>query len=404
MDLRILNIGIDQSIPTGAVQQTTPAMSGAASATASVKARAVGSPDTHGAALEARNIVMARAEDVNQTVATISAKSPYNITVKVPTGRYYISGVMSDPARTSAYSGVFSVVEGNTTSCLSDKSATTSASASGTGAGSTKAAGATTSSSPSSSASSAAGSSESDSKSIGGGAIAGIVIGVLAGIAILGLLAVCCLRRRRQAREDGEMYPQGGVAGQPPSKHFTRHPHGSDGGHIALTSFASSDEHEKDLATSGNYPQAAPVPAGYPVVSSWRPSDPFSTAPNTPVAEQYAYTPSAPAADTQTQGQEQHQHRHQPQETLAEKRSSLPYMDADMPVVPAAATTAPQHPQQAKVVRSTSTTRRKPVPSLGPELRGQMERKKEASEPLPNPNGSAQRRSFALIPDKPLEG
>lgn len=55
-----------------------------------------------------------------------------------------------------------------------------------------------------------------------------------------------------------------------------------------------------------------------------------------------------------------------------------------------------------QVGRSTSV-KRKPVPSLGPELRGQLERERKMSAGKHMGGGEANRKSYSLVPDLPTQ-
>ncbi|KAL1411696.1 hypothetical protein Q8F55_002662 [Vanrija albida] len=260
--------------------------------------------------------VFARA-DIN---ATVIKGWPANVLrtwkVNVPPGRYRLFAIVNDTWHTNAISPeAFTVLQGTDSSCIQqasqnpiDTSAASAASSSGTAK-------------PSGGA--AAGANEdTKSKGIGGGAIAGIIIGVLAGLALLGLLLFCCMRRRRNGADrargglgDGGPAVNGKQVGQPTAFRHLKRP--SSFGHLgtSLGSLTRSnrDQHHnalgsEDLNHEKGISNLTPLPyrdASHGQNGHLAPPDqqrrasaystttsndnPFETAPSTPIDEKTSF-------------------------------------------------------------------------------------------------------------------
>ncbi|WWC59502.1 uncharacterized protein I303_102058 [Kwoniella dejecticola CBS 10117] len=239
--LYAINEGIDQSIPspstTSAAASTTAQSARASSVAASTQNAIASSPRPtsvgqsvtsarSSATTAAGPVEPARRDlegrtilDLNITLVTQYANHGWAFNpVRLPEGRYYISGVVDDDRQTINKSNVFSVVESDDTACLSAfASLSASASAAATGkAGSTtrKITATATASDGALSGGGAESSTEgSEKKGLGGGAIGGIVVGVLAGLAALVLLFFCCRGRRNAHVRHGEGAEEGGFMG-----------------------------------------------------------------------------------------------------------------------------------------------------------------------------------------------
>lgn len=334
------------------------------------------------------------------------ASQPYTFDVALPAGRYYISGTLNDPFRTTARSNVFVVEEGNDVSCLaSGVSSSSSASRSSVTAGVMQTTGA-----------GAAANQSTTTSSISGGAIAGIVIGVIGGLGLLAFLALFCVRRRRrQARANMAM----GGGGGDKSERFATLPS------------ASSQDGENGSGAGG-----------YPIAAAWRRNsdsdektiegsdDPYSNTsilnrqnpapfPSSGMGHQEILT----AADMPPSlGETRRQSGPPLTHTLVQKTSMQGIIGKD----PSSNESSAEHSRSnsnggtsrppvtqngsgqkdangAGVGRSTST-KRKPVPSLGPELRGQLERERKMSEGAIGSRKASipDVKRYSLVPDRPL--
>lgn len=366
---------------------------------------------------------LAKRDAVTETITTQSAAdTTYEFLVALPLGRYYLHGQVSG-SKTAANSNPFWVVEGTDTRCLSGAGAIVTASSSGSPSASKTSA---TSTSASASNTAAAGNAVStDTKSgVSGGTIAGIAIGAIAGLAVVGLAFwFFCYRRRPKRMEIGqpEMVSRGETAfgnqfaagGGLASRSNDTRPrprsgHPTNGGHVELTSMGdSSDSHEKDEGPfAGSYGSETTTPTYLAnfgqALSAETPSsrqNPFATNPNTPLDDDAAAAfpeyPAAAAVSAST--------------PRAQKRSSQPLSSPS------------DHPERIERVRSNSqpssgpsgkvaqtikrvpSARRKPVPSLGPELRTELKNESgqdEGEEIISMPKQAA-RGSFQLIADPP---
>lgn len=360
----------------------------------------------------------------NQSASTTS--TPF--IVNLPFGKYYLHGRVNDPTGTSANSGLFWVMEGADMACLSGGATNTSLPVSS--AGSSSVTGSETGATGSASAA-AGNSSTGDKSGVSGGAIAGIVIGAIAGLVAVALaLFYFCYRKKRSTGPEisgpqmasrtgphfGDRFP--GATAMVSGRHRdSQHRTGnttSSHGHIALTSMSDSSEgHEKDegpfVGSFGSEVNTPVFLAGYgQTPSSDSPTtprrDPFATAPNTPMD----------GGNVSEFGRDA--------TTREERRQSQPATSPIMTTDRTRPNSQPSEGQSGKIVRGGSTggvkrvpsARRKPVPSLGAELRTQL--KNESSQQGLRETSRAQggqaggmssdkketlRSSFSLIPDPP---
>ncbi|RSH92218.1 hypothetical protein EHS25_008633 [Saitozyma podzolica] len=494
------------------------AASTAASAAASTSASAAASARALLGDATARHLLGRTSLNINETIATTPANVGYTWSpISLPEGRYVLIGRVDDGHDTWAQSGVFTVLESNDTSCL----AAFAASSSVAGASSTK--------NPSATGSLASANNASSSpNSWSTGAIVGCVIGIIAGLIILGLIAWCLLRRRRRGdtaghdhREMSEagrnsrrasfadrltnMAPRGRGVRVPsestsPPMSYDDHSHSGHGHYgpqvvsnpIALASIHSfrpdsigsmprhSGESGKIHRTLSNFGSAG-VPAaaiasaggaehrggeelrrgdstpGTSRTGTTTASDPFATNPNTPLQDSdadavysglapissqqsSATTRSSATAGTAGTASARPESTFDPDPPTARPASSVLPM---LPALPGASPHFPPSSSGATVSRSRSVgnsktsspagtpqleqgerrpsgaslagggvarsnsqnTRRKPVPSLGPELRGEMERQRslKGRDRKGGEVEQLRRQSYQLMPDPPAQ-
>lgn len=210
------------------------------------------------------------------------ANVAYNWVVDVPPGQYKFlaivdgaGGDISYPLKIIADANMTCVKDfsnilglGSTSSAVPSSSAAPAASSSGTkekqpSASPTPSASASTSSKAAGAATNAGAQSDSDSKSSGisGGAIAGIVIGVLAGLALLALLAFCW-RKKRRSRNDADYHVD-------PYSEPVREVRGGGGAFAPMASDHDSVHQTSSFGHDGAYAGVVP--------------NPFETEPSTPV-------------------------------------------------------------------------------------------------------------------------
>ena len=463
ISLEVINIGVDQTINTAAssaaalltsstasssavvattlapVTATTPTPS--ASSTSSTTALFVAAP---------RNVLSRRA-DINKTIiANQPATVAYTWLVNVPQGDYYILGSVNDPSGTMGHSGLFTVMDTGNSSCLNS----TSQSASQSQAPSHTS---TTAKHTSSSAASSQGADTTTTTSSKGGistgAIAGIAVGGAAVILILlGLLF--WYRRRRNSRRATEFYEKNGPEmGQRPQGSHDYGTYATASGGVPLTPLemsrgSSTGGSTKDRHTSSD--SVVPTPAllsnngrdavvgsrengnGNPYSPGESSGDPFSTAPSTPGMDalasgadqsQHGYTAAGPSDVYTPEDQEgitNNRRASQPPGQQLPTNITLAMTRARSMSQPSngksgAKVSPSKIPEDSPGIGRTGSKRRKPVPSLGAELRGQMN-KEDASRstdtpPLPSSSnrpmfsktgsGDSQT-SYQIMPDRPL--
>lgn len=315
---------------------------------------------------------------VTQQLFTLSATdTSVDYLVKLRYGRYYLHGRINLYPAYGVNSNMFYVQEGNDLSCLTATNSSSSASGSSSGPS------ATSSNPPSASASAADAGAGSSSSSIGGGAIAGIVIGVIAGLVVAALaLYFCWYKRRRASRNPEISHLGGGHVPQRASRHF---PLQSVGG--------SADSHEKDeAALYGSDPSTPNHLAQHSPTQSRR--DPFSTVPNTPQGQ------ADPTFALEEFGGEATAMGGAATEPRDMRRQSQPPLSPTESTPPRSRSNSqPSAGPSGKVaVTRNVSARRKPVPSLGPELKSQLAQQHEEE------SGNKKehlRSSFQLMPDPP---
>jgi len=329
------------SIATSAVVTSfiTPSSSAATLLSASLSTALVG-----------RQLQTRQSAAGNLTIAVAhNAQEPITFVVTLPPGRYYFAGRFTTSPGTAANSNLFRVVEGDDMSCLSSAVATTS----------------TTSTSSAGTQTAGTANNAVETSSISGGAIAGIVIGVLAGLAVLGaLLFFCMKKKRRQNRRLNE-------------NRFSN-----------LPSASSQDGAEYGQHHHGQVPMAG----------AWRrDSDPDEK-------ESRPYPARADSDDpTPSLGDRRKQAGPPTSHTLTEKKSTQGFIGKGSNESSAVHSRSSSigGGEGAKPVGRSTSVKRKPVPSLGPELRGQMERERKMSAGGQMGGGEANRKSYSLVPDLP---
>lgn len=317
---------------------------------------------------------------VTESLATVAATdTSVDYLVKLRYGRYYMHGRINLNPSYGVNSNMFWVQEGSDLSCLnaagsnsSDTDSTASPSA--------------TSAAPSSASASAsaagADAGSSSSSSIGSGAIAGIAVGAVVGLAIVAVaLYFCCYKRRRASRHPEISHLGGGHVPQRASRHF---PLQSVGG--------SADSHEKDeAALYGSEPSTPNYLAQYSPSQTRR--DPFATVPNTPQGQgdatfsldEYAGGAAGVTGAAAT-----------PREA---RRQSQPLSPSDQTPPRSRSNSQPSDGPSGRVnVKRNVSARRKPVPSLGAELKSQLAQQHGADQ---GNKKEHLRSSFQLMPDPP---
>jgi hypothetical protein len=332
---------------------------------------AVSSASSLSTALVGRGLQVrqSRAGNLNITSGH-NSQEPLTFTVTLPPGRYYFAGWLNTSPRTAANSNIFDVVGSSDLSCLSSGSSTsTAAGTSTTGTVQTGSA-----------------SEEAKSSSMSGGGIAGIVIGVLGGLAFLGALAFFCLRKRRRQNRGGLQ-----------ENRFSNLPSASsqDGGEYGQAqSLGHSDPH-----------------GTAPIAGAWRrnsdPDEKFTEDPP------YANRTNRSDSETPSLGDRRRQAGPPTSHTLTEKKSTQGFIGKGSNESSAvhsrsssiggdAGVRMPGGGEVKQVGRSTSV-KRKPVPSLGPELRGELERERKMSAGVGANVPEPKRKSYSLVPDLPQQ-
>ena len=278
---------------------------------------------------------------------------------------------------TTENSTVFSVVEGNDTSCLAAYASLSSSSIS------------FTSTPPTSTATPAtAATNTSNAHGLSAGAIAGVAIGALAILACFGLLLFVCLRRRRTRRnlnslrgpEMSQTLGLGGVSGrghrQIPSASTTL------GRTIPLSNLSpfvdriSDDgEDEEKFNRNGSVDTLEESPVSSDQQNTARSSlsgqNPFGTSLNTPRTLHEYDTADLSPSDARSASNFAGPSSYNAVRTGIDRFGS----------------------NKASLSRTTSL-KRKPVPSMGPQLRNEIEQQRSEPET---------RKSFQLVPDLPVQ-
>lgn len=301
-------------------------------------------------ALVGRQLQTRQSPTGNLTIAVAhNAQEPITFVVTLPPGRYYFAGRFTTSPGTAANSNLFRVVEGDDMSCLSSAVATTS----------------TTSTSSAGTQTAGTANNAVETSSISGGAIAGIVIGVLGGLAVLGaLLFFCMKKKRRQNRRLNE-------------NRFSNLPSASS----------------QDGAEYGQHPLGHA-----PIAGAWRrDSDPDEKEPRPYPSRADSDDPTPSLGDRRKQAGPPTSH------TLTEKKSTQGFIGKGSNESSAVHSRSSSigGGEGAKPVGRSTSVKRKPVPSLGPELRGQLERERKMSAGGQMGGGEANRKSYSLVPDLP---
>ena len=400
--LNIVNKQVRQDIPpanaTSASMALTPTTSNSASSstitgTASSSLALSTSSDSGVATiLYSERLSQRTILAINQSLPIHPANAGYFDTLVVPEGRYYLTGRITDPANTFGTSEVFSVIEGNDTSCLAayasmSESVLASSSTAVSSARASMSTGSTSNAtSAASGANAGAGSSKNGSSGLSGGAIAGIVIGVIALLAILGTVVFICFRRRRSERRNAMEGPEMSRSGFTPRFFSTGRVSGSghaqmpsggtglDSGAQSPSALVPLQEAKEEVGENG---MTNTRQLGQQTASTSRSAgqDPFATAPNTPgVQDPYEATDFGPGVPG------------------AMVPPVVPTSSRDRRDTPSV--TGRPAPLSSTLGRSSSK-KRKPVPSLGPELQSEMLRKNSESED--------RRASYQITPDPPVK-
>ncbi|KAK8847448.1 hypothetical protein IAR55_005306 [Kwoniella newhampshirensis] len=410
------------------------------------------------ATLTARSLEERTILHINATLVTQYANHGWDFRpVRLPQGRYYIYGHVDDGRGTNGRSAVFSVVEGNDMACLA---AFASASLTASNAGSATSSQASTTSVQTgnqASAGAGAGGSSSGSSSgsgdLSGGAIAGIVVGVILGLGAFGLLAFICLRRRRRNAQYGgsDRPPMSMTGGHRKMASGATSP--SDPGHgrapIPLGTISRADDNYGSDPEKGR--DSTESQGGEGIVQSVAPvltlgeqqqqqqqrerhgkrqlSDPFRTPTFADMPRQpdnavlaggsgYEENDFAPVSEdavaatgSRPKSYTDFASRSMPSSSSVSRSRSQPGVPTN-PTPPRSGESTPPLGGPTQVLGRSSSTRRKPVPSLGPELRSEMARQASQNElrggaPIAGGGGSRgidageRRMSYKLVPDPP---
>ncbi|WVQ75988.1 hypothetical protein IAR50_005624 [Cryptococcus sp. DSM 104548] len=436
-----VNEGVDQTIEspsTTVVSSTSAAASSAVAQTSSAVAT------TSNIARSLANPLKRTTLSINTTIITQYANHGYGWTpVRLPEGNYRIYAHVYDGHSTSNTSNVFTVRESTNTSCLTAFAAMSKTASATLSNG--KVTGSAESVSASASLGAAAGSSdEGGASGLSGGAIAGIVVGVVVGLAVLSGLLFCLRRRRQQARR--------GTHGDDPPMGMTHR-------RMASASTAPSDSGHSPLHTmTGQGSRAAPIALGAAVQEqsftssmdkdseeSFGQATTESAAPvvlagggqkqeeEEEVLQEDPFRSPAPAQDPTT-AYTQPTSVYDPSRRYSNPAGALPTdqrarnsLSSSQPCSPqrlprrspSSSSNVGESPRVGGALGRTPSSRRKPVPSLGPELRGELAKKADEQSQeegkramasvglgvgnVGQGNGAQSRRtSYQLMPDPPL--
>ncbi|KAI9636365.1 uncharacterized protein MKK02DRAFT_45072 [Dioszegia hungarica] len=452
------NSGVDQAIPSASSSPavpsvtTTPLALVAAStlrpitlpiapASSASSSSATRAPVVRDLPLQHAQPVKRTRLSINQTLGTNPASFGYTIPVALPEGRYML--VASVPALGLMASTPFTVLESSDTSCLAAFAALS----------------ASLSSSASSKATASSGGAQTSGSAAGSGgapvgAIAGGIVGGLAVLAIIGGVIFCLMRRKRRSRAaegggnvmresekayNGASATTGRSISRPqriPSEAAISPPSSNSSHGPSSYPFNSAMARNQAIGPSlpqsqrgsistfdspfGKSPIDTPRPAESAVLRGEREmereyNDPFATPLGNPHRRSVPVTAVSPPARPES-------------EVDPGRRASSPvpafsgsvpfgaYPSAAGPASSNASQTPGRSPSGSEMARRPSvgggteagmmrkgSTKRKPVPSLGPELRRQMDGDKRSPSGESSPAGGSVRKKqqFSLMPDMP---
>jgi hypothetical protein len=214
-----------------------------------------------------------------------------------------------------------------------------------------------------------------ETSSISGGAIAGIVIGVLGGLAILGAILFFCMKKKRRQNR------------------------GLNQNRFSNLPSASSQD-------GGEYGQQPLNHA--PIAGAWRrDSDPDEKESRPYPSRSDSDDPTPSLGDRRKQAGPPTSH------TLTEKKSTQGFIGKgsnESSAIHSRSSSIGGGESGAQVgaggvkqVGRSTSVKRKPVPSLGPELRGQLEKERKMSAGKHMGGGEGNRKSYSLVPDLPVQ-
>ena len=405
--LRVLNVGIDQNIVNiaSSLSPSSNHSSSISTPTAIDQRRSPSTADPSIAGTFRRRsdiFTLSRRATMplNQTIGPWPANQGYTLNVTFPAGQYYLSGTINDPRGTSGQSDAFTVIESNDTSCLA-----TSHAASPNASGSTRLI--PSSSQTKSTTATADASAATGNKGLSSGGIAAVVIGVLAGLAITGSLLLCLMRRRRR-RAGGPEMSQSWPGSRLKHRHLESRRTSNTLGSwddtarspIALDGFGKRAGDEKDKSEEVSPDSLAARSTGFGGFQQRSSSERLNPAAaisdtsriDTPAARTTEMTDFGPSATASRRYSGSILPRSPGKAVPPVERNLSRGRAASQPRLGALA---------GGIVRSPSS-KRKPVPSLGPELRGQLAQGVTAQGS--GSEGKAKEvspQSYHLVPDPP---